>query len=84
MPPPVSSPRRSDSPDETVANAPRLALAQGVPDWEPGVDRALARLGTSTERSFRAFLAGLDVEPLLRALTPDQADAVRTWRGALA
>lgn len=68
---------------ETVANAPRLASAQGVPNWEPNVDRVLARLGTSTEQSFRAFLAALDVEPLLRALTPSRATALRTWRGAL-
>ncbi|RIX31080.1 tyrosine-protein phosphatase [Amnibacterium setariae] len=68
---------------ETVGNAPRLAAAQGVPNWEPGVDRLLARLGTTTEASFRAFLAGLDVEPLLGAMSPDQATALRTWRGAL-
>ena len=68
---------------ETVANAPRLARAQGVPNWEPGVERLLARHGTSTEKAFRAFLAALDVEPLLDALTPEQAEAVRTWRGTL-
>lgn len=68
---------------ETVGNAPRLAHAQRVANWEPNVDRVLARLGTSTERSFRAFLAALDVRPLLRALGPAQAEALRTWRGAL-
>lgn len=68
---------------ETVGNAPRLALAQGVPNWEPSVDRLLAQMGTTTELSFRAFLAALDVRPLLRALSPTQAQALRTWRGTL-
>ena len=68
---------------ETVGNAPRLAAAQGVPNWEPPVDRMLARLGTTTEASFRAFLAGVDIEPLLGAMSPEQATALRTWRGAL-
>lgn len=68
---------------ETVGNAPRLAEAQGVPNWEPEVERTLARLGTSTEGSFRAFLEALDVEPLLRALSPTQSEALRTWRGTV-
>lgn len=68
---------------ETVGNAPQLAVAQGVPNWEPHVDRLLTELGTTTELSFRAFLSALDVEPLLRELNPEQAQALRSWRGAM-
>lgn len=68
---------------ETVRNAPALAALQGVPNWEPNVDRLLAARGTTTERAFRDFLDGLDVGPLLAGLDPAQAEAIRTWRGAL-
>jgi protein-tyrosine phosphatase len=68
---------------ETVRNAPALAALQGVPNWEPNVDRLLAARGTSTERSFRAFLAGLDVTALLAELPPERAAALRSWRGSL-
>lgn len=68
---------------ETVGNAPALAALQGVPNWEPNVDRLLAERGTSTEQSFRAFLAGLDPAALLAALPPEHAAALRSWRGSL-
>lgn len=68
---------------ETVGNAPQLARAQGVPNWEPTVERLLARRGTSSEESFRDFLRGLDVGPLVRATGPAARDALSTWRGTL-
>lgn len=68
---------------ESVRNAPALAALQGVADWEPGVARLLAARGTTVEQAFRDFLAGLDVEALLAALPPEQAESLRTWRGAL-
>ncbi|TDS75812.1 tyrosine phosphatase family protein [Amnibacterium kyonggiense] len=68
---------------ESVRNAPALAALQGVPNWEPNVSRLLADRGTSTEKSFRAFLAGLDVDAVLDAVTPARAEALRTWRGGL-
>jgi len=68
---------------ETVRNAPALAALQGVPNWEPNVDRLLAERGTSTEQSFRAFLAGLDVSALLASVPPEHAIALQSWRGSL-
>jgi protein-tyrosine phosphatase len=68
---------------DTVRNAPALAALQGVPNWEPNVDRLLAARGTSTEQSFRTFLEGLDVETLLTSLPPEHAAALRNWRGSI-
>jgi protein-tyrosine phosphatase len=68
---------------DSVRNAPALAALQGVPNWEPNVDRLLAARGTSTEQSFRAFLEGLDVVALLASLPPEHAAALRSWRGLL-
>lgn len=67
----------------SIANAPALAAARGRPDEEPAVAALLASRGTTSETAFRAFLAGLDVDALLAALPAEQADALRTWRGAL-
>lgn len=68
---------------ESVRTAAALAAAVGVPDPNPAVDAVLAARGTTVERAFRDFLAGLDVEALLDRLAPERAEAVRTWRGAL-
>lgn len=67
----------------SVTNAAALAAAQGREDAEPAVDALLAARGTTTERAFRDFLAGLDVEALLSRLPAAEAEAIRTWRGAL-
>ncbi|MBB3325070.1 tyrosine-protein phosphatase [Microlunatus antarcticus] len=40
--------------------------------------------GTTTEQAFRAAVAGLDVQPLLTALSPEVRTAILTWRGTLA
>lgn len=68
---------------ETIANAEALAIGQGRPSGEQAVAGLLISLGTDSERAFRAFLAGLDVEALLARLPEDEATAIRTWRGAL-
>ena len=68
---------------ETIANAGAMAIGQGRPNDEPAVAVFLAARGTTSEAAFRAFLAGLDVEGLLARLPADQAEALRTWRGAL-
>ena len=68
---------------ETIANGAATAVGQGRPNGEPEVAAFLAARGTTSEAAFRAFLAGLDVERLLSRLPADQAEALRTWRGAL-
>jgi len=68
---------------ESVGNGPASAALHGRPDGEAAVEALLTGLGTTSEGAFREFLAGLDVAPLLDALPPEQAAALRTWRGAL-
>ena len=68
---------------ETIANAEAMAMGQGRPNGEQAVADLLTTLGTDSEQAFRTFLAALDVETLLDALTDDEATAIRTWRGAL-
>lgn len=68
---------------ETIANAEAMATGQGRPSGEQAVADLLTSLGTDSESAFRAFLAGLDVAALLARLPEEQAEAIRTWRGAL-
>jgi protein-tyrosine phosphatase len=68
---------------ETIANADAMAIGQGRPSGEPAVAALLTSLGTTSEEAFRTFLAGLDVDALLARLPDHEADALRTWRGAL-
>ncbi|MFD1721523.1 tyrosine-protein phosphatase [Amnibacterium endophyticum] len=68
---------------ESVATADALAGVLGVANPNPAIDALLAGRGTTSERAFRDFLAGLDVEALLDRLPAQQADAIRSWRGAL-
>ncbi len=69
---------------DTIGNMPALAARRGRDDLEPSIAAFLAERGTTSEGAFRAFLAGLDVEALLARLPPEQAEALRTWRGASA
>lgn len=68
---------------ETIANADVLAIGQGRPSKEAAIAALLESRGTTSEAAFRAFLRGLDVEALLARLPAEQAEALRTWRGAL-
>lgn len=68
---------------ESIRTAGALAAASGVDDPNPAIDALLAARGTTTERAFRDFLDGLDVDALLARLSDDEADAIRTWRGAI-
>ena len=69
---------------ETVRNADALARATGRENDEPVRDAILARLGSTTEQSFRDALARLDVDALLAAagLSDGTVQRLRTWRGS--
>ena len=51
---------------------------------EAKAEAVCSSFGTTTEQAFRAAAAGLDVQPLLTALSPKARTAILTWRGTLA
>lgn len=68
---------------ESIATADALAAAVGRVNPNDAVEALLTSRGTTSERAFSDFLADLDVDALLAQMPDEQAEAVRTWRGAL-
>ncbi len=68
---------------ESIRNAPAYWALRQRPSVEPRVAALLAARGTTSAEAMRDFLERLDVGALLAHLPADQAEAIRTWRGAL-
>jgi protein-tyrosine phosphatase len=70
---------------ETMRNVPSLSAASGRPSDEDRIEALCAAHGTTNADSFRAALAGFDVDTFVASsgLAASDLAALRTWRGAL-